>query len=162
HALAGKVVCEVWPDAPSGWASDLRITLRDGRVLQRDNDDFPGTPTRPLSAPQLRQKFLRCAGQFPHAQALLEQLEAISRVPDVEEAGVAGINIEDQVMPKRCGHMRGKEVVSTAEMCKKIEAAVKARRDPGFVINARTDSIALGGIEEAVARAKAYVAAGAD
>ena len=79
-----------------------------------------------------------------------------------EEAGVAGINLEDQVMPKRCGHMRGKEIVSTAEMCKKIEAAVKARHDPGFVINARTDSIAIGGIEEAVARAKAYVTAGAD
>jgi 2-methylisocitrate lyase-like PEP mutase family enzyme len=79
-----------------------------------------------------------------------------------EEAGVAGINLEDQVMPKRCGHMRGKEVVSTAEMCKKIEAAVKARRDPGLIINARTDSIATGGIDEAVARAKAYVAAGAD
>ena len=83
HALAGKIVCEAWPDAPSGWASDLRITLRDGRALQRDNDDFPGTPTRPLSAPQLRQKFLRCAGQFPHAQALLEQLEAVASVPDV-------------------------------------------------------------------------------
>jgi 2-methylisocitrate lyase-like PEP mutase family enzyme len=79
-----------------------------------------------------------------------------------EEAGVAGINLEDQVMPKRCGHMRGKEVVSVAEMCKKLEAAVKARQDPTFIINARTDAIATGGIDEAVARAKAYVAAGAD
>ena len=79
-----------------------------------------------------------------------------------EEAGVVGINLEDQVMPKRCGHMRGKEIVSTAEMCKKIEAAVKARKDPDFVINARTDSIAIGGIDEAVARARAYAAAGAD
>jgi 2-methylisocitrate lyase-like PEP mutase family enzyme len=79
-----------------------------------------------------------------------------------EEAGVVGINLEDQVSPKRCGHMRGKEVISTAEMCKKIEAALRARRDPDFVINARTDSIATGGIEEAVRRAKAYAAAGAD
>ncbi len=79
-----------------------------------------------------------------------------------EEAGVVGINLEDQVMPKRCGHMRGKEVISTREMCKKIEAATKARKDPDFVINARTDSIATGGIEDAVARAKAYAAAGAD
>ena len=79
-----------------------------------------------------------------------------------EEAGVVGINLEDQVMPKRCGHMRGKEVISTAEMCKKIEAATRARKDPDFVINARTDSIATGGIEDAVRRAKAYAAAGAD
>ena len=79
-----------------------------------------------------------------------------------EEAGVVGINLEDQVMPKRCGHMRGKEIVSTAEMCKKIEAATKARRDPDFLINARTDSIATHGIDEAVRRAKAYAAAGAD
>jgi 2-methylisocitrate lyase-like PEP mutase family enzyme len=79
-----------------------------------------------------------------------------------EEAGVVCINLEDQVMPKRCGHMRGKEVISTAEMCKKIEAATRARKDPDFVINARTDSIATGGIEDAVRRAKAYAAAGAD
>jgi len=79
-----------------------------------------------------------------------------------EEAGVVGINLEDQVSPKRCGHMRGKEVISTAEMCKKIEAALRARRDPDFVINARTDSIATGGIDEAVRRAQAYAAAGAD
>ena len=79
-----------------------------------------------------------------------------------EEAGVVGINLEDQVAPKRCGHMRGKEVISIAEMCKKIEAATRARKDPDFVINARTDSIATGGIEDAVRRAKAYAAAGAD
>jgi len=79
-----------------------------------------------------------------------------------EEAGVVGVNLEDQVMPKRCGHMRGKEVISEAEMCKKIEAATKARRDPDFVINARTDTIATHGIDEAVRRARAYAAAGAD
>jgi len=79
-----------------------------------------------------------------------------------EEAGVVGVNLEDQVMPKRCGHMRGKEVISVAEMCKKIEAATRARKDPDFVINARTDSIATGGIDEAVRRARAYAAAGAD
>jgi len=79
-----------------------------------------------------------------------------------EEAGVVGLNLEDQVFPKRCGHMRGKDVISTAEMCKKIEAAARARRDPDFIINARTDSIATGGIEEAVRRAKAYASAGAD
>jgi 2-methylisocitrate lyase-like PEP mutase family enzyme len=79
-----------------------------------------------------------------------------------EEAGVVGINIEDQVSPKRCGHMRGKELISAAEMAKKIEAAVKARKDPDFIINARTDAIAIEGIEGAIERAKIYLAAGAD
>jgi 2-methylisocitrate lyase-like PEP mutase family enzyme len=79
-----------------------------------------------------------------------------------EEAGVAGINIEDQVSPKRCGHMPGKDVVEEREMVKKIEAACEARRDDGFVIIARTDALAIEGIEGAVRRAKAYAAAGAD
>lgn len=79
-----------------------------------------------------------------------------------EEAGVVGINIEDQVNPKRCGHMRGKELISAGEMAKKIESAVKARRDPDFIINARTDAIAVEGIEGAISRAKIYLAAGAD
>ncbi|WP_338617426.1 isocitrate lyase/PEP mutase family protein [Pigmentiphaga sp. CHJ604] len=79
-----------------------------------------------------------------------------------EEAGVAGVNLEDQVSPKRCGHMPGKDVVSQAEMLKKIEAACLARRDDDFVIIARTDALAIEGIEGAVRRAKAYAAAGAD
>jgi 2-methylisocitrate lyase-like PEP mutase family enzyme len=79
-----------------------------------------------------------------------------------EEAGIVGINIEDQVSPKRCGHMRGKELISAAEMAKKIEGAIKARRDPDFTINARTDAIAVEGIEGAIKRAKVYLAAGAD
>ncbi|SEJ70086.1 oxaloacetate decarboxylase [Achromobacter sp. NFACC18-2] len=79
-----------------------------------------------------------------------------------EEAGVAGINLEDQVSPKRCGHMPGKDVVSQAEMVKKIEAACLARRDDDFVIIARTDSLAIEGIDGAVKRARAYAQAGAD
>lgn len=79
-----------------------------------------------------------------------------------EEAGVVGVNIEDQVSPKRCGHMRGKEVIDAREMAKKIEAAVKAKSDSGFIINARTDAIAVEGIDAAIERAKLYVAAGAD
>lgn len=79
-----------------------------------------------------------------------------------EEAGVAGVNLEDQVTPKRCGHMPGKEVIPAAEMAKKIEAACLARRNDDFVIIARTDSLAIEGIEGAVARAKLYAAAGAD
>ena len=79
-----------------------------------------------------------------------------------EEAGVAGVNIEDQVAPKRCGHMPGKEVVPVTEMVKKIEAACLARRDDDFVIIARTDALAPEGIDGAVTRARAYAAAGAD
>jgi 2-methylisocitrate lyase-like PEP mutase family enzyme len=79
-----------------------------------------------------------------------------------EEAGVVGVNLEDQVWPKRCGHMEGKQVIEAAEMAKKLEAACAARRDDDFVIVARTDAIAVGGIEEAVRRAKLYEAAGAD
>lgn len=79
-----------------------------------------------------------------------------------EEAGVAGINIEDQVNPKRCGHMPGKQVVDLAEMVRKIEAACQARRDDDFVIIARTDALALEGIEGAARRARAYAEAGAD
>jgi 2-methylisocitrate lyase-like PEP mutase family enzyme len=79
-----------------------------------------------------------------------------------EEAGIVGVNIEDQVMPKRCGHMRGKELISIGEMTRKIEAGNKAKRDPDFIINARTDAIAVEGIEGTVERVRAYSAAGAD
>jgi 2-methylisocitrate lyase-like PEP mutase family enzyme len=79
-----------------------------------------------------------------------------------EQAGVVGINIEDQVSPKRCGHMRGKAIIDAREMAKKIEAAVKAKKDPDFIINARTDAIAIEGIDGAIRRAKLYIEAGAD
>ena len=79
-----------------------------------------------------------------------------------EEAGVAGVNIEDQVHPKRCGHMPGKEIISLEEMVKKIEAACLARRNDDFVIIARTDALAIEGLEGAMRRARAYAAAGAD
>ncbi len=79
-----------------------------------------------------------------------------------EEAGVAGVNLEDQVSPKRCGHMPGKEVVSCDEMVKKIDAACLARRDDNFVIIARTDALAVEGLDATLERIRAYVAAGAD
>lgn len=78
-----------------------------------------------------------------------------------EEAGAAGINLEDQVMPKRCGHLDGKEVIPAGEMCAKIAAAVDARQDPDFVINARTDALAVEGLDATIARARAYFEAGA-
>jgi 2-methylisocitrate lyase-like PEP mutase family enzyme len=79
-----------------------------------------------------------------------------------EHAGIAGINLEDQVFPKRCGHIKGKEIIPMDEMVSKINAAVAARKDPDFIINARTDAAAIAGINEAIKRAKAYIDAGAD
>ena len=76
--------------------------------------------------------------------------------------GVAAVHIEDQVGQKRCGHRPGKEVVSTAEMVDRVKAAVDARSDADFVIMARTDAAAAEGIDAAIARACAYVEAGAD
>ena len=78
------------------------------------------------------------------------------------KAGAAGLHIEDQVAAKRCGHRPGKEVVSQDEMVDRIKAAVDARTDEGFVIMARTDSLAVEGIDRAVERARACVEAGAD
>ena len=79
-----------------------------------------------------------------------------------EAAGVAGIMIEDQVWPKRCGHMAGKELIGAEEMAMKVRSACAARRDPEFIVGARTDAIATDGIDEAIRRAKLNVEAGAD
>ena len=91
-------------------------------------------------------------------------LNVIRTVKDFEAAGVACIHIEDQVAPKRCGHVAGKMVIPLEEAAGKIRAATDARRDKDFMIMARTDAIAAagGGLEEAIRRAKAYAKAGAD
>jgi methylisocitrate lyase len=89
-------------------------------------------------------------------------LNVIRTVEEYERAGVAAIHLEDQVMPKRCGHMDGKEVIEKAEMVSRIKAALSAKKDKDFVIIARTDARAVNGLEDAVDRAKAYAAAGAD
>ncbi len=83
-------------------------------------------------------------------------------VREYEHAGVAGIHIEDQVSPKKCGHMEGKQVIPMDEMVQKIRAAVDARQDPDFVLIARTDAAAVTGFEDALVRGKAYQEAGAD
>src|SRR5262245_35183161 len=79
-----------------------------------------------------------------------------------ESAGVAGIHLEDQELPKRCGHLSGKTLVDAEVMSAKIRAAVAARRDQDFVIIARTDARGVSGLDDAVRRAKLYLAAGAD
>ena len=89
-------------------------------------------------------------------------LNVMRTVRALEAAGAAGLHLEDQVTPKRCGHMAGKAVIPTAEMVAKVAAAVDARRDEDFVIIARTDARAPEGLDAALERAHAYSAAGAD
>ncbi len=83
-------------------------------------------------------------------------------IRDYEKAGVAGVHIEDQVWPKRCGHLAGKRVIPTAEMAAKITAACDARSDADFMIIARCDAIAVEGLEAALERGERYREAGAD
>ena len=83
-------------------------------------------------------------------------------IREYERAGVAAVHIEDQVWPKKCGHMEGKQVIPLNEMVQKILAAVDARQDPDFVIIARTDANAVYGFEDALQRGQAYHEAGAD
>jgi 2-methylisocitrate lyase-like PEP mutase family enzyme len=80
----------------------------------------------------------------------------------LERAGASGIQIEDQVFPKKCGHFAGKHVIAADEMVQKIKAAVDARRDPSLQIIARTDARAIEGLDRALERANAYIQAGAD
>lgn len=83
-------------------------------------------------------------------------------IREYERAGIAGLFIEDQVSPKRCGHMEGKEVISAPEMISKLKSAVDAREDADFIVMARTDALAVSGMEETIARANLYREAGAD
>jgi 2-methylisocitrate lyase-like PEP mutase family enzyme len=79
-----------------------------------------------------------------------------------ERAGASGVMFEDQVWPKRCGHMRGKQVIEADEMAQKLRAAVEARDDPDFIIKSRTDVLATHGLDEAIKRLNLYAEAGAD
>lgn len=83
-------------------------------------------------------------------------------VREFEQSGAAAIQIEDQVFPKRCGHMEGKRVIPRDDMVKKVRAALAARTNPDTVIIARTDAIAVTGVDDAIDRMQAYVEAGAD
>lgn len=91
-----------------------------------------------------------------------EPMSAARTVAEFEAAGLAGLHLEDQVNPKRCGHLDGKEVVPRDLMIRRITAAVRERQDDDFVICARTDAAGIEGIDEAIERAKAYADAGAD
>ena len=89
-------------------------------------------------------------------------INVVRTVRTYEKAGAAAIHLEDQVWPKRCGHMKGKQVIEARDMADKIKAAVDARHDPDFLIIARTDAIATHGFEAALERGALYAEAGAD
>ena len=91
-----------------------------------------------------------------------EPMSAARTITMLEDAGLSGCHLEDQVNPKRCGHLDGKAVVPAEQMLGRIKAAVSARRDPEFVICARTDARAIEGLDAAIDRTKAYADAGAD
>ena len=91
-----------------------------------------------------------------------EAWNVVRTVLEMERAGLAGIHLEDQVSPKRCGHLDGKAVIPAEQMQEKIAAAVSAKRDPNFVIIARTDARGVEGLDAAIERANSYVNAGAD
>jgi 2,3-dimethylmalate lyase len=89
-------------------------------------------------------------------------INVIRTVQEFERAGVAAIHLEDQVMPKKCGHMEGKQVIPGREMVEKVRAAVDARRSADFLVIARTDAAAVEGLDAAITRGHAYREAGAD
>jgi methylisocitrate lyase len=91
-----------------------------------------------------------------------EAVNVFRTVQEFERIGMAGLHIEDQVFPKRCGHLEGKKLVDEDQMVEKVRTAALARTDPDFLIIARTDARAVEGFDQAVRRAKAYVKAGAD
>ena len=91
-----------------------------------------------------------------------EPMAAARTVRTMEEMGISACHIEDQVMPKRCGHLDGKEIVPTDVMIQRVKAAAEAKRDPNFVLIARSDARAIEGLDASIDRMKAYVDAGAD
>jgi methylisocitrate lyase len=91
-----------------------------------------------------------------------EVMNVARTIEEIEFLGLAGCHMEDQINPKRCGHLDNKGIVSVQEMCKKIKAAVKAKKDDNFLLIARTDANASEGLEKTIERTKAYVDAGAD
>jgi methylisocitrate lyase len=112
---------------------------------------------------QLREAVADVTIQIPGVfNALVGRLAEDSTIVELEAAGVAAIQLEDQELPKRCGHLSGKRLVDASEMCSKLRAAAAARRDAELVLIARTDAASVSGIDEAIERAKRYLDAGAD
>ncbi len=137
----------------SGAALSASLGLPDiGLVTLSEFVEFAASVTRSVSVPLL------CDADTGFGEAL----NAERTVRMFEAAGAAGIHLEDQELPKRCGHLSGKKLVEPETMAAKIRAAVAARRDPDFVIVARTDARGVTGFADAVRRARLYLDAGAD
>ncbi len=132
----------------AGWAGLPDI----GLLTQTEFAEQAAVLTRATSLPVL------CDADTGFGEAI--HVERTIRL--YEDSGVAGLHLEDQVLPKRCGHLSGKGLVDPPTMAAKIRAAVAARRDPDFVIVARTDARTVEGFDAAVRRAHEYLAAGAD
>ncbi len=137
-----------------GLAGSLLAKPDVGLVEMKDVLDITGHITRAVSIPVMAD-IDTGGGNALNAAAIVERLI---------EMGVAGVNIEDQVFPKRCGHMEGKQVIPAEEMATKVRAMVDVRRRTGkdIVINARTDSYSVHGLHEAIFRTNLYLEAGAD
>ena len=154
-ALVARAVCRVGFKAVyvSGGATANTAGVPDIGLLSLP--DFTRTIQRVAEASQLPV--------IADADTGFGDLDMVSRtVVEYDQAGAAGLHIEDQVFPKRCGHLDGKEVVSTSEMVEKVHAAAAAKLDPDFLLIARTDARSVEGLHEAIERGNAYREAGAD
>jgi methylisocitrate lyase len=157
-ALSAKVIQECGFEATQisgyGMAGSLLARPDVGLVQMKDILDISWNITQAVSIPVMADMDTG-GGNAVNAAWLVERL-----IP----MGLAGLNIEDQVFPKRCGHMAGKEVIPAEEMAGKVRACadVRDRLDKDFIINARTDVFAVHGLDEAIRRCNLYLAAGAD
>jgi 2-methylisocitrate lyase-like PEP mutase family enzyme len=157
-ALSAKIIEQAGFEAVQvsgfGLAGSLLGKPDVGLVDMKDILDVTGHITRAVSIPVMAD-IDTGGGNALNASAITERLI---------EMGIAGVNIEDQLFPKRCGHMEGKQVIPADEMAGKVRAMVDARRRLGrdIVINARTDSYAVHGLHEAIFRANYYLESGAD
>jgi methylisocitrate lyase len=157
-ALSAKVIEECGFEAIQvsgyGMAGSLLCKPDVGLVQMKDILDITWNIAQAVGIPVMADMDTG-GGNAVNAASLVERL-----IP----MGLAGMNLEDQVFPKRCGHMAGKEVIPAEEMAGKIRACtdVRDRLDEDFIINARTDAFAVAGIDEAIRRCNLYLAAGAD
>lgn len=137
-----------------------------GAVLANSVGGMPDTGLMTLSESEAHAKNIARVTSVPiiaDADTGYGEAENAARTVRVlEEAGVSGIHLEDQVFPKRCGHLEGKELVPAEEFCEKIAAAAAAKKSADFLLIARTDARGVEGFDEAVRRANLYLEAGAD
>ena len=153
--LSAKIVEEAGFEALyiSGWAVAASYGMPDMGILT-----LTEVVSRAASITEAVNIPVICDADTGYGNAI----NVMRTVRELERAGVAGIHLEDQVLPKKCGHFPGRSLISTEEMVGKLHAALDARTDPDFVIIARTDAVASMGLEEAIRRGRSYIEAGAD